>query len=79
MAECQRPLSKTHDHPGSSPALPRGGGKDGHPTEGVQGGEESGSVLGQTQTGTLQEPRRARQPQTLHGLYHRCKFSASSS
>lgn len=74
VAEHQRPLSQTHDHPGCSLPLPRGGGKDGHPTEGVQGGEESGSLPGQIQTGALQEWQRTRQPQTLHWLYNWCKF-----
>lgn len=70
MAERQRPLSQTHDHPGCSLPLPGGGGEDGHPAEGVQGGEDSGAVPGQIQTGAPQVRRRARQPQALHRLYH---------
>lgn len=55
MAERQRPFSQTHDHPGSSPPLSGGGGEDGHPAEGVQGGEDAGSVPDQTQAAAPQE------------------------
>lgn len=66
MAKRQRPFSQTHDHPGGSLSLSRGGGKDGHSTEGLQRGEEPGSVPGQIQRGAPQEQRRARQPQTIY-------------
>lgn len=56
MGEHQGPLSQAHDRARRSLSLPRGGGEDGRPAEGVQGGEDAGSVPGQTETGASQEP-----------------------
>lgn len=78
VAECQRPLSEAHDYPGRSFPLPRGGGKDGHSTKGVQRRENPGSLPGQTQTGAVQEQRRPWQPKTFHWLYYWRKFQPSN-
>lgn len=69
MAERQSSLSQTHDHPVGPVPRPRGRGKDGPPTEGVQRGEDARSVPGQTQGLAMQERRGATQPQTFHRLY----------
>ena len=75
MAERQGFFPQAHDCLGRVLPPARGGGQDGPKAQGVQRGEDSGSVPCKTQTRTAQVSGQPRQPHPLHRLHHRCESS----